>query len=91
MTEEKPKSKPRARRSDAEIEADLERRLARKRWAGVRDALGMLDKASNLMEEASAACGDRITTELAEKLGGVIGDLGSIVIAIQGEMPPEAR
>ena len=71
------------RRSRAEIEADLRRRLARSEWAGVRESIRMAEKAAELLEEAQAAAGERGQSNgfaaAASAVRGLIQSLGAIV------------
>lgn len=85
MEAEKKKRGP--RRSKAEIEADLERRLARSKWSGVKAAIGLLTEADKAVEEAQAAAG--------EKAQGVQFDAAILAIsdvcrALEAILPPEA-
>lgn len=61
-TEEKPKTKRGPRRSRAEIAADYESKASRIKWADCRDAVQLVLKANELLEQAATKAQDRLPT-----------------------------
>lgn len=86
--EEKKLRKP--RRSKEEIAADYQRRAMRIRHAGARDALSMLDKAVELIEEADAATRSS-GIDISEMLSGASESVSQALERLRSAIPPEAR
>lgn len=80
--------KKKVRRSKAEVLADYERRAARIKWGGMRDAVQLTRKAAALVEEARAAAGE---AGAASGFNGAIDGLRDLAISLSEQIPPEAR
>lgn len=87
MTEEK---KTKKRRPADEIAAEKTTWLIRHTWAGPKRALEIVREALSELEEAAAACGDKVD-EAAPMWKTVQSVLAEIDNAIDEAIPPEAR
>lgn len=85
---EKKKAPPKSRE---ELIALHERRAMRLKWAGWREALGMLVEATKLVEEAHAAVGADVDVATKGALDGARAALGNAQEKIGDRIPPEAR
>lgn len=83
--EEKKTRKP--RRSKEEIAADYQRRAMRIRHSGARDAIDILEKVSEMIEEAAGAA-EGIGPDLATK---AVQAVDAFRVKVHESIPPEAR
>lgn len=86
-----PVKKSRTRRSDAEIEAELARRLAIKRSKAPLKAHRELQKAVAALQAAQDALGEKIVPATLNAINAARAGLLNVLKAVEASIPQEAR